>query len=610
MRRRNWTRKERIAAYLASGGTSDLSGKPLDDGFHVDHVIPFSRGGETELTNAQALTPEENLLKSNTMPAIVLREWQERFLAMWDSHQHVDFLLSALPGAGKTIASLNACKAFLNDNPGGKLIVVVPTVTLKEQWRDDAWKLFGLALQTSEFSGSLKGDHCGAVTTYQSVAGNAKLFNMIVHRQPTMVVMDEIHHAGDERQWGDAIKFAFSSAKKRLALSGTPFRHDNQRIPFVAYDVEGYSVSDCSYDYPDAIKDGVVRIISFHHHAGRVEYLKDGEECQARIDQGVSEDESKAHLGKLLSAGGNWVRTLIVKANERLDGLRKHKADAGGLILCMDSQHAMLVADVLESITGDTPAIILSDDELANSSVKEFRDSSRKWVVAVRKVSEGVDIKRLMVLCYLTNAVTTLFFRQAIGRIVRNQNTEFDEEAYCYLPDDPRLIRMAKDIEKAQVSALQEGDEEYEKQEREGREVKPSTIMILGTSAAEARGIIIDGKAYSVADAITIRDLASRVGISEAKAAAAMSILLGAGHSKTPSTPAENTEQHPEDVASGIRKKLKSRVNVLSKLTGRDHGNIHTEYMASACSTKQNAMTVAQLREKLQWIERKIAMAR
>ena len=40
-------------------------------------------------------------------------------------------------------------------------------------------------------------------------------------------------------------------------------------------------------------------------------------------------------------------------------------------------------------------------------------------MVAVRMVSEGVDVPRLSVGVYATNASTPLFFAQAIGRFVR-----------------------------------------------------------------------------------------------------------------------------------------------------------------------------------------------
>ena len=49
----------------------------------------------------------------------------------------------------------------------------------------------------------------------------------------TLVILDEIHHAGDSRSWGDGVKAAFEPAVRRLMLTGTPFRSDDNPIPFV-----------------------------------------------------------------------------------------------------------------------------------------------------------------------------------------------------------------------------------------------------------------------------------------------------------------------------------------------------------------------------------------
>ena len=49
-------------------------------------------------------------------------------------------------------------------------------------------------------------------------------------------------------------------------------------------------------------------------------------------------------------------------------------------------------------------------------------------------VSEGVDIPRLRVLVYLPNARTELAFRQAMGRVVRNDGPNDDTRAYVVMP--------------------------------------------------------------------------------------------------------------------------------------------------------------------------------
>src|SRR5690625_7333865 len=67
-------------------------------------------------------------------------------------------------------------------------------------------------------------------------------------------------------------------------------------------------------------------------------------------------------------------------------------------------------------------------------------------MVAVRMVSEGVDVPRLAVGVYATSASTPLFFAQAIGRFVRSRMP--GETASVFLPSVPRLLGLAENMEK------------------------------------------------------------------------------------------------------------------------------------------------------------------
>ena len=58
-------------------------------------------------------------------------------------------------------------------------------------------------------------------------------------------------------------------------------------------------------------------------------------------------------------------------------------------------------------------------------------------------VSEGVDIPRLRVGVYATTTTTDLFFRQAVGRLVRWVPGVADQKAWLYIPDDQRLRAWA-----------------------------------------------------------------------------------------------------------------------------------------------------------------------
>lgn len=77
-------------------------------------------------------------------------------------------------------------------------------------------------------------------------------------------------------------------------------------------------------------------------------------------------------------------------------------------------------------------------------------------MVAVRMVSEGVDVPRLMVGVYATSAATPLYFAQAVGRFVRTRRP--GETASIFLPSVPRLLSHAAELERERDHVLRSRD--------------------------------------------------------------------------------------------------------------------------------------------------------
>src|SRR5713226_1608823 len=171
------------------------------------------------------------MISSHMPRTVTLRPWQKSALERFAATAAPDFLAVATPGAGKTTFALTAARQALAAEPGRRLIVVVPTAHLKAQWAG-APTAFDLHLDPrwSAGEGALPADMHGVVTTYQQVASSAGVLRGLA--RGAFVIFDELHHAADDRAWGDAVREAFAGAARRLALSGTPFRSDVHAIPF------------------------------------------------------------------------------------------------------------------------------------------------------------------------------------------------------------------------------------------------------------------------------------------------------------------------------------------------------------------------------------------
>jgi len=387
-----------------------------------------------------------------------LRAWQTAALEAYRVHDPRDFLTVATPGAGKTTYALRLACDLLDRRVVERVVVVAPTEHLKTQWAEAATAV-GITLDP-DFSGArgvTSSDYVGIAVTYAGVAANPLLYRRRVEDRKTLVILDEVHHAGDSLSWGESVREAFEPAARRLALTGTPFRSDINPIPFVSYvpgpDGIGRSAADHVYGYADALRDHVVRPVMFLAYSGRMRWrTRAGDEVSAVLGEGQAKDVTQQAWRTALDPQGEWIPQVLRAANRRLTEVRKHVPDAGGLVIASDQTKARAYARQLEAITGRKPTVVLSDDPKASSKISAFSASTDRWMVAVRMVSEGVDVPRLMVGVYATSTSTPLFFAQAVGRFVRARRR--GETASIFLPSVPVLLRLAGELEEERDHVL------------------------------------------------------------------------------------------------------------------------------------------------------------
>src|SRR4029453_1497704 len=191
-----------------------------------------------------------------------LRAWQRKALVEYLRRRSTDFMAVATPGAGKTTFALRIAAELLADGTVEAVTVVCPTEHLKTQWSAAAARV-GIQLDPSFPNADVHSprDFPGGVLTYAQVGMAPAVPRRRTMTRPTMVILDEIHHAGDSRTWGDGVKNAFEPAVRRLMLTGTPFRSDDNPIPSVNYERDSAdglprSRSDSTYGYADALADG------------------------------------------------------------------------------------------------------------------------------------------------------------------------------------------------------------------------------------------------------------------------------------------------------------------------------------------------------------------
>lgn len=387
-----------------------------------------------------------------------LRAWQQAAMADYFGRQPRDYLAVATPGAGKTTFALSVAAELLGRRQVDRIIVVAPTEHLKLQWAEAAARA-GIPIDPtySAGKGRTADDFVGVAVTYAGVAVNPLAMRIRTERFKTLVILDEVHHAGDALSWGEGVREAFQPAARRLALTGTPFRSDVNPIPFVTYapgdDGIPRSVADYTYGYAHALADHVVRPVLFLAYSGEMQWrTRAGDEVAATLGEPLTKDLTNQALRTALDPNGSWIPSVLAAADKRLSEVRRHVPDAGGLVIATDQDDARAYAKILRRITGEGPTVVLSDDKGASKRISEFAAGEQRWMVAVRMVSEGVDVPRLAVGVFATTTSTPLFFAQAVGRFVRARTR--GETASVFLPSVPTLLGFAAELERSRDHVL------------------------------------------------------------------------------------------------------------------------------------------------------------
>lgn len=549
--------------------------------------------------------------------ALRLRAWQRQALEAWEKRSGPNFLAVATPGAGKTTFALAAAHVEFAAGRIDQLVVVCPSEHLKHQWADAA-AAAGIPLDPTftNTAGVTSPQFVGIVVTYAQVASAPAVHAAGVRSARTMVLLDEAHHAGADKSWGDGLVQAYESAVCRLLLSGTPWRSDVNPIPYVQYgpDEAGAvtSVADYRYGYGPALADGVVRPVVFMAYSGQARWRDGaGNELEAHLDDPMSSSTMRRAWRTALDPKGQWLEAVLSAADARLSAVRASgMRDAGGLVIASNKTHAHAYAAHLRRLTGQPVTVVTSDDPGASAAIETFAAGTARWLVAVKMVSEGVDIPRLAVGVYATNAATPLFFAQAIGRFVRARGA--GESATVFLPSVPPLLALAADLEAERDHVLTRpgpGPDGLDDDLLREANQKKATADAIATQfvAVEASGhfdrVIFAGDEHGVVAAtgseaeqqwLTLPGLLHPEELASSVRARAGAQIAS---SKTSQVNAQPLPLHRQ--VSAARRELHSLVGALHHRTGAHHAEIHARLRTVCGGPVSAAATLEQLQERV-----------
>lgn len=447
-----------------------------------------------------------------------LRKWQGRCIAKALEHFNTarHFFCQATPGAGKTRMAAELARCLLEQDKIDLVLCFAPSCQVVEGFRSTFAQVLGMRLD-----GQLGA--IGAAHTYQAMDYRDDAFWQLLDDYRVFTVFDEIHHcAGHDpllsNAWGQQIlQRVQDRAAFTLALSGTPWRSDDRAIALARYSSpEGQLICDYRYGLREAIADGVCR-------SPRITLL---DNQKVKLTEELATENAIRlfpSIAKLLGGSpvtydnllrhDEMIDQVLKLGCAKLDALRQSKPDAAGLVVATDIEHAHQIAKALKG-RGERCWVVTNENPNAQQVINVFRHSDCRWIVAVGMISEGTDIPRLQVCCYLSRIRTELHYRQVLGRVLR-RTSEIDEQAWLFMLAEPTLQgyaeRIAEDLPEnlAVLSQLQlntasievppaVGTDISEAEAQESHERKSSDCELVAVS---------DGPSYQVSFSRHYREL-------------------------------------------------------------------------------------------------------
>jgi len=275
--------------------------------------------------------------------------------------------------------------------------------------------------------------------------------------------------------------------------------------------------------------------------------------------------------------------------------------------------------------------LILSDDDGASERIDAFSEEDSRWMVAVRMVSEGVDVPRLAVGVYATSSSTPLFFAQAIGRFVRSRRR--GEVASVFIPNVPALMQLASELEKERNHVL-EGPKSAEEMwdaeaallaEAERGDQASSELLeeegfkyqALGSDAHFDRAVFDGAEFGGYAEVETEKELdfLGFPGLLEPQEVKALLQQRQARQAKRSAARQGILEHAPERAEAPDalhrtlgeqRKLLSSLVGMYAKVSGEPHKDIHTELRRVCGGPPVAQASVTQLQKRIELLRRRL----
>ena len=421
------------------------------------------------------------------------REYQKQAFENWKANNQKG-LFAMATGTGKTITSLNCLLEIYKRNGYYKALILVPTITLVEQWEIECkkfnfstiikvcskynnWKSAVANLRLLEMTNADNELSYIIISTYASfVRSNVFLELNQFPRNKLLFIADEAHNMGGGLM---AQRLSDINYLRRIGLSATPERQFDDAGNRKLMDFFGCADSyTFEYSMAEAIQNGALCRYYYYPHIVRLTENEMAEyvELSKKIVKimGFRDDESQERLKMLLLKRKRIIHKAANKLSAFQEIVRQRMEEKGSLkytlvyvpegnkpdnfeadifdhsdTIASDPETEHLIDDFTRIVRDMDSHIIVrqftSESADRDAMLKGFADGSIDVLTSMKCLDEGVDVPRSELAIFCASTGNPRQFIQRRGRVLRTHKDKrfaiihdlivipdnvFDEECY------------------------------------------------------------------------------------------------------------------------------------------------------------------------------------
>ncbi len=407
------------------------------------------------------------ILPKRKLPKLpALRKWQIKAKEKWNSNNKG--IVEAVTGSGKTIFAISIIKDFINNKK--KVLVVVPTEALLNQWHSELSKYFDKNI------GLYYGRKKEIEDITVSIINSASKKDFENHFD--LLVADECHHTGARTFSRLLTKNNFEST---LGISATPERLDSgfkdYMIPKLGKKIFTYSHIDamadkviCNFNFemiPITLEENIVKQID-----KMVKSLKKiSSVLYGILNREITMQEVLYHKRRLENLGNNALSSSKNKyLYKKLCDYTELSRNIG-LTISRSERRIYLFKELLEKPEFENRKIIVfhllkneankifhiankkgratsiyhSDFSKSKNSraLDSFKQSTKGVLVCVSSLDEGVDVPDADCAIILSNGANPRRIIQRVGRVLRTKEGKTAKIVLVYAkPHEDSLLSL------------------------------------------------------------------------------------------------------------------------------------------------------------------------